>query len=200
MNKYNNTFSALLVACAATVAAVPQVAAESALYAVAPPQDAAFVRWLDTPASHDAFGFVFDAASEKPTDFRFFPATDIDGAEVGGFFSVIEGADGSPVTIQEPGRSDPTKVHIVFVNATDAAARVVVAGKDAVVIGETAANAAGIRGVNPVKATLAVESADGAELGQVDLTLRRGQDVTIVARESGVVLVEDGFGAGPDAN
>jgi len=198
MNKYNNTFSALLVACAATVAAVPQVAAESALYAVAPPQDAAFVRWLDTPASHAAFGIDF--ADVDGTEFRFFPATGVDGAEAGATYSMLTGADGSPVTIREPGRSDPTKVHIVFVNATDAAARVVVAGKDAVVIGETAANAAGIRGVNPVKATLAVESADGAELGQVDLTLRRGQDVTIVARESGVVLVEDGFGAGPDAN
>lgn len=198
MNAKHKKSARFLASCIAALTLPHLANAETALYAAAPPDDAAFVRWLDKPATDQAFGFTF--AGVSGTDFRFFPATGAEGAAPGGFYSFVAAADGSPALIEEPGRSDPTKVHIVFVNATATPARLVVADKGAVVIDATDVNAAGVRGVNPVTATLAVESADGAqEHGRVEVSLRRGQNITLVARESGVDIVKDGFGAGPDA-
>lgn len=197
MNRIRNAVAAALMGM--TALSMPQLTnAESALYAEPPPDDAAFVRWLDASVSYEAFGYKF-ADGERSTDFRFFPASGAEGATPGGYYSYVAAADGTLTLVEEPSRSDPTKVHIVLVNATNAPARLVVAGQDAVVVGATELNAAGIRGVNPVTASLAVQSADGAvEYGRVEIALRRGQDITIVARNSGVEVIEDRFGVGPE--
>jgi hypothetical protein len=197
MNLIRHTVAATLIGMTA-LSMAPFANAESTLYATPPPDDAAFVRWLDASASYEAFGYKF-ANVERPTDFRFFPASGAEGATPGGYYSRVTAADGTIMLVEEPGRSDPTKVHIVLVNATNGPARLVVADQDAVVIDATELNAAGIRGVNPVTAALAVQSADGAvEYGRVEVTLRRGQDITIVARDGGVELIEDRFGVGPE--
>lgn len=171
--------------------------ADPALYPTAPPDDAAFVRWLDEDDSYNAFGLDF-AGAEDRTNFKFFSASESEEATPGGYYSFLTAANGDTVLIQEPTRGDQAKVHIVLVNATSVPARLIVPGQDTVVIDDIAVNSAGVRGVNPVKATLAVESADGSfEFGRVEVALMRGRNITIVARNKSLDMIEDGFEAGP---
>ena len=73
-------------------------------------------------------------------------------------------------------------------------ARLVLTDQNVEVIGTTNVNSAGGRTVNPVAVTLSVVTSSGAVLGDFDVQLRRGQNVTFVARPDGAVVLENRFG------
>lgn len=170
-----------------TLAPTLGFASNQALYGAAIPDDAVFIRWMGAPEQATAFGAEFAADLVTGSDYLPISASDLTDAEAGAFYSVIDG-----VLVQEPSRDDPAKVHLILLNTGEGAARLVLAGKDAEVIGETAPNAANARAVNPVAATLAVMLGDTL-LGEFDLTLRRGQNVTFFVQDGAVQLIQNGF-------
>lgn len=182
---------ALLCAACLTGAAfsLAQVAKADnlALYGTAIPEDAVFIRWLDAPAAAQAFGAQFDAGLADSTAFVPVSGALLQGVTPGAFYSVT--AEG---IVQEPARDNPAKVYLILLNADSAPARLVVAGQNAEVIGETGTGTAQSRGVNPVAAQLAVMSGQTV-LGSFDLTLRRGQDVTFYVRNGAVFVIETSF-------
>lgn len=176
--------------CLTTLIALGPVmgqASDQALYGTAIPDDAVFVRWLDTPAQATVFGVPFDANLAAGTDYLPISAQYLPDVPQGGFYSVIGTA-----LVQEPARDDLTKVHVILLNTDESPARIVLAGGTAEVIGETAQNSAAARAVNPVKATLAVMQGETL-LGEFDVALRRGQNVTFFVQDGTVQFIKNGF-------
>jgi hypothetical protein len=170
-----------------TLAPTLGLASNQALYGTAIPDDAVFIRWMGTPEQATSFGAQFAPELAAGSDYLPISARHLPDAEQGAFYSVIDGT-----LVQEPARDDPAKVHLILVNADQGSARVLLAGKDAQVIGETARNAANARAVNPVQAVLAV-MLENTLLGEFDLTLRRGQNVTFFVQDGVVHLIQNGF-------
>jgi hypothetical protein len=83
---------------------------------------------------------------------------------------------------------------LTLLNLSDDQARLVLSDQNIDVIGTTDINTAGGRTVNPVAATLSVVTSSGAVLGSFDVQLRRGQNITFVARPDGAELIENRFG------
>ena len=167
-------------------------AADNELYDAPPADDAAFMRWIENDTAPEIFGVsglgnlgdVFHPVSAALTD----------GAVAGVFYTVARRTDGKIVVIEEPPRADRTKVLLTLLNLTDEPVRLVLLENGIDVIEPTEINDAGARAVNPVSASLAVVTASGAQLGSFDVQLRRGQNVTFVARPEGTQLIENSFG------
>lgn len=189
----------LSIAAASLIGLTPaSVSANTALYEVPPPDDAVFVRWLNTSATPRALGVDVAPARAAPGEFGHFPASASDTASAGAHFSVVADADGHAHLVEEPVRDALGKVHLLLINATDVPVRMVVAEGGPEVIPATDPLTSGMRAVNPVTATLAIVNAiSGDEIGTATLVLRRGQDVTLLVTSRNVEVIEDGFGAGP---
>ncbi|MEM6385672.1 MAG: alginate O-acetyltransferase AlgF [Pseudomonadota bacterium] len=167
-------------------------AADNELYAAPPPDDAAFLRWIELGQAPEVFG-VASLGAEGDV-FHPVSASLTDGAEAGVFYTAARAADGAVVVIEEPARADRSKVLLTLLNLTDVPVRLVLAEQNVDVIETTPANDAGARAVNPVAATLTIVTQDNATLGSFDVKLRRGQNVTFVARPDGAALIENRFG------
>lgn len=102
---------------------------------------------------------------------------------------------GDLVVIEEPDRLDPTKVHLTLLNLTGAPVRLVLIEQSVNVISSVSPNEAGARAVNPVAVTLTVITDEDDVLGEFDVRLRRGQNITFIARPSGARLIENRFGS-----
>lgn len=135
-------------------------------------------------AALGAQGAVFHPVSVAATD----------GAEQGVYYTAATDAAGQVVVIEEPTRTDRSKVLLTLINLTDGPVRLMLDAQDATVIDPTPVNAAAGRAVNPVSARLSVIAQDAALLGTFDVQLRRGQNVTFVARPEGATLIENRFG------
>lgn len=184
------TFSIAALTTALTTGAL--FAGDNGLYEAPPPDDAAFLRWIDAGAAPDVFGVTgFDADNDA---FRPVSATATDGAKAGAFYSAARAANGEVVVIEEPARADRSKVLLTLLNLTDDPIRLVLLDQNVEVIAHTGVNAAGGRAVNPVSVSLSVLADDDTVLGTFDAELRRGQNVTFVARPNGVQLIENRFG------
>ncbi len=186
------SISKFSVAFASLIAASNAWAADNELYDAPPPEDAAFIRWIGDAQSSSAFG----VPAQDVVDATFHPvsAEQTDGARAGAFYTVAIDAAGQPITIEEPDREDRSKVYLILLNLASAPASLIVSGTDMTVVDFSDAGTADARPVNPVSADLEVVSADGTSLGVFSVALRRGQNLTFVARDVGAELIENQFG------
>ncbi|MGR3634752.1 MAG: alginate O-acetyltransferase AlgF [Shimia sp.] len=170
----------------------PVWAADNELYDDPPPEDAAFVRWIEAETPPEILGILMP---EEPGDV-YYPvsAALTDGGRAGSFYTAAVDATGNVHVIREPDREDRSKVLLTLLNLSDQHTRLVLSDQNIDVVGDTDTNSAGGRTVNPVAATLSVVTSTGAVLGRFDVQLRRGQNVTFVARPDGADLIENRFG------
>lgn len=168
------------------------LAADNTLYDAPPPEDAAFLRWIEPGPAPEIYGIA--ALGAEGDVFHPVSAAATSGAQPGVYYTAARDAGGAVVVIEEPARPDRSKVQLTLVNLADAPVRLEVAEPAMVVVAETETGAAAARAVNPVAVTLAVVTADGADLGRFEVSLRRGQNVTFVARPDGAQLIENRFG------
>lgn len=166
--------------------------ADNELYDAPPPEGATFLRWIDPGLSPEVFGIA--GLGVDGDVFHPISAALTDGAQPGAFYTAAKGSDGHLVIVQEPPRADRSKVSLTLINLTGAPVRLVLHDQMVEVIPPTAANAAGARAVNPVAAELTVMTASDTPLGTFDVQLRRGQNVTFIARPEGAALIENRFG------
>lgn len=176
-------------------AATPVFAQDAALYDAPPPEDAAFIRWLDQSADTTQFGASFAEDVRAEPAFHPISTAGLNGADVGAHYSAVTGADGTTLLIPEAARDDRSKVHLTLVNASSAPVRLVLMGQDVEVVGALESGTSAMRKVNPIAVTLGVQSlSDDSILAEFELTLRRGQDISFIAAPSGAFMVEDSFG------
>jgi hypothetical protein len=166
--------------------------ADNELYDAPPPDDAAFLRWIESGKAPEIFGI--SALGAEGDVFHPVSAANTEGAEVGAYYTAALSAKGDLVIIEEPERADRSKVQLTLLNLTGEAVRLVLLEQNADVVVATAPNQAGARAVNPVAAILSVVTAEDEVLGTFDVRLRRGQNVTFVARPDGAQLIENRFG------
>ncbi len=170
----------------------PVRAADNELYDDPPPEDAVFIRWIEEAPAPDLFGTSLPM--ETSDVFHPVSAALTTGTQVGSFYTAAVDATGHLAVIREPDREDRSKVLLTLLNLSDDHARLVLSDQNIDVIGATDINSAGGRTVNPVTATLSVVTSSGAVLGSFDVQLRRGQNITFVARPDGADLIENRFG------
>ncbi|GAA6179955.1 MULTISPECIES: alginate O-acetyltransferase AlgF [unclassified Shimia] len=169
------------------------VAADNELYDTPPPDDAAFIRWIEDDVAPEILGVR--SLGKEGDVFHPVSAALSDGARAGAYYTAAVDASGHVVLIEEPARSDKSKVLVTLVNLSDASVRLVLTEQNVDVIGTTEKNQSGGRAVNPAAATLSVVAGQGDVLGTFDVQLRRGQNVTFVARPEQVELIENRFGS-----
>lgn len=167
-------------------------AADNTLYDTPPPDDAAFIRWVGLGSQHPVLGIA--PATHIADVYRPVSAAATNGAQPGIFYTVAKGPNGQALLIEEPGREDRSKVHLFLVNLGSYPVRLSVTDQDMVVIDDTATGTAGSRAVNPVSVSLSLVAGDGRTLDSFDVSLRRGQNLTFVARDDGARLIENSFG------
>lgn len=168
---------------------------DDGLYGAPVPDDAVYLRWLGEAAPGEIFGYSFSQAHIGPT-YVAVSAQLLLGANSGGYYAVLSQDGASPVIVVEPPRSDLSKVYLFLINATSTPVRLIVAGQATEVIGTTPGQTARGRAVNPVAVQLSVVAVGGGSvLGQFDLKLRRGQNLTFFVQKHGVDLVEHRFGS-----
>lgn len=167
-------------------------AADNTLYDAPPPEDAAFLRWIEPGLAPEIYGIA--ALGAEGDVFHPVSAAATEGAQAGVYYTAARDADGALVVIAEPPRPDRSKVQLTLVNLAGAPVRLEVAGQDMIVVEETATGTAAARAVNPVAVALTVVTTDGAALGQFEVSLRRGQNLTFVARAEGAELIANRFG------
>lgn len=167
-------------------------AADNELYDDPPPDDAAFVRWIEDAAAPRILGVSMPGEHGKA--FHPVSAALTNDAKAGSYYTAAIDALGEIAIIEEPARQDRSKVLLTLLNISEGAVRLLLTGQNAEVIGSTAVNDASARPVNPVATTLSVVTSSGAVLGVFDVQLRRGQNITFVARPEGAELIENRFG------
>lgn len=167
-------------------------AADNELYDAPPPDDAAFLRWIEPGPAPDLFGVAMQDADHGA--FHPVSATVTQGALAGAYYTAARNAAQELVIIEEPARADRTKVHLTLLNLSGAPVRLMLPAQGVEVIAPTAADSAKARAVNPVAVSLSVMGAEDQPLGHFDLQLRRGQNVTFVARPGGAEMIENRFG------
>ena len=179
---------------AALILALPTAggAADNELYDDPPPKDAVFVRWIEDKSAPKILGISMP--SDHGDAFHPVSAAQTENATRGAFYTAAIDASGHLAIIEEPARRDKTKVLLTLLNLSSKPAHLVLTDQNVEVIDSVAVNEAGARAVNPVSATLSVVSSTGAVLGIFDVQLRRGQNITFVARPDGAALIENQFG------
>lgn len=181
-----------IAAATALLTAHMACAADNELYDEPPPDDAAFLRWIEAGQAPDVLGV--SALGTEGDLFHPVSAANTAGAAAGVFYTAARDASGDVVVIEEPSRNDRSKVLLTLLNLAGEPVRLVLVEQDVEVVGATDVNAAGGRSVNPVSVSLSVMTASGDALGTFDVQLRRGQNVTFVARPDGAELIENRFG------
>lgn len=172
-------------------------AEDRGLYGEPVPADAAFIRWIDfgTGASRIAFGRDFAQDAVPDMTYAAISTALLDGAEAGGYYSIVASEDGTAQQIREPARNDASKVHLILLNAADTPVSLVLSDMETEVIGATPAAQAQSRAVNPVSAALAVRSdRTGTVLDGFDVALRRGQNLTFAVIGNEVIAIPSTFG------
>ena len=98
-------------------------------------------------------------------------------------------------TIPEGPRASASKVSLYLINATDQALELKLADGSVTVIGGVEPMSSGVRAVNPVAISFGVfQRGEDAPVATFDVSLRRGQNLTFLADQSGVRLIENRFG------
>ncbi|KAJ04628.1 alginate O-acetyltransferase AlgF [Sulfitobacter mediterraneus] len=193
------TFNAkALTIAAALVAGTPAMAQDNSLYAEAAPDDAAFVRFVGFQDADSAVfaGRSFDLSDTASGAYIPVSSAEMTNVAAGEFQTVLRKADGTIVSIAEAARDRQTKVFLFLINATEQPLDLRLADNSATVIKSVGFGASNQRSVNPVSVSLGVfpEGSDAA-LGTFDVELRRGQNLSFVATDQGVALIEHSFGS-----
>lgn len=188
---HRSSFVPLFVLAVSTLPG-PLWPADNELYDDPPPDDAVFVRWIEEAPAPELFGISLPI--ETSGVFHPVSAALATGTQEGSFYTAAVDATGHLAVIREPDREDRSKVLLTLLNLSDEPARLFLSDQNIDVIGTTDINNAGGRTVNPVAVTLSVVTSSGAVLGDFDVQLRRGQNVTFVARPDGAVVIENRFG------
>lgn len=176
----------------------PLLADDNSLYREAAPKDASFVRFIGFKAGEPA-EFAkksFEIAAQDEDAYLPVSAALLDGVEAGQFVSVVKTSDAGAVIIDEGARDSRSKVFLFLVNATQTTLDLRLADGSAVVVDGIASGLSGQRGVNPLAVELGVfESGLNTPIAVFDVKLQRGQNVSFIADETGVRLVQNRFGA-----
>lgn len=179
------------------LSATTGMATDTSLYAEAPPADASFVRFVGFGADKNAefAGKTFRLNSDEKLTYTPVSSAALKGVEPGSYVTVVK-ANGAHHMIDEGPRAEASKVSLYLVNATDQALELKLADGSVTVIGGVEPMSSGLRTVNPVAISFGVfQHGDDAPLATFDVSLRRGQNMTFLADQSGVRLVENRFGS-----
>lgn len=168
-------------------------AADNELYDDPPPEDAAFIRWIEKGSAPPIFGV--SAARAEGDVFHPVSVALTKGAREGRFYTAAFDAEGRVAILEEPARRDRSKVLLTLLNFSGDPVRLVLSEQDVAVIDNTAVNAAEGRLVNAVSTSLSVVSQSGVVLGSFEVQLRRGQNITFVARPGRAEVIENRFGS-----
>ncbi|MBO9476723.1 alginate O-acetyltransferase AlgF [Shimia sp. R11_0] len=191
-------FAATIAACCVAMP-LTGMAQDAALYEEAIPDDAAFVRVFDTSGDHtgsiEVSGATFSMEAANKGHYVPISASKLTDGSVGHYLSAFRNAEGTVRIIEEPARSGAGKVHLILLNADVSAVRLTVAERGVEVVSAVEAGDAGIRAVNPVAVRLAVERVSDAQvLGDFDVALNRGQDLTFWVSNGTARMVKNSFG------
>jgi alginate O-acetyltransferase complex protein AlgF len=186
-----------VVAIVSSVLSFAASANDDGLYAEAAPADASFIRFVGYDATTVASfaGKAFTLTQDEATSYIPVSSAKLQGVKPGAFVTVVRDGDGVERAISEGPRSDASKISLFLVNATDRVLELRVSDGSVTVIENVASMNAGQRGVNPVAIEFGVfERGSNTPLATFDTSLRRGQNVTFLADERGVRLIENRFG------
>ena len=190
---YKYLLKSLAIASIATQAA----ALDNSLYAEAAPDDASFVRFLgfDEGAVPEFAGKSFILGEENESAYIPVSSALLQNVPAGLFATVLRGKNGQNTTIIEGPRDVTSKVHLFLVNASDRTLDLRLADNSATVIDAVKTGSAAQRAVNPVAVTLGVfEDGKDTPLAQFDVTLKRGQNISFIADQTGFWMIENRFG------
>ena len=179
------------------LSATTGLATDTSLYAEAPPADASFVRFagFGAEASAEFAGKTFTLNSDEELAYTPVSTAALKGVEPGSYVTVVKSKNGGFHAIPESPRAEASKVSLYLVNATNQALELRLADGSVTVIGDVDPMSSGIRAVNPVAISFGVfQHGDDAPLATFDVSLRRGQNITFLADQTGVRLVENRFG------
>ena len=191
----NLTFS--LTAALCLFLSIQAKADDTSLYAEATPDDASFVRFVGFEGETAAAfaGKIFQLSNEDHAAYVPVSSSLLSGTPSGSYVTVLRSQNGHDLIITEGARDARSKVFLFLVNGTKTPLDLRLADNSATVIDAIGYGQAGQRGVNPLSVKLGV-FADGEQtpLETFDVTLKRGQNISFVADNSGVRLVENHFG------
>ncbi len=190
-------FKQLLMSLTIASLASQAAALDNSLYAEAAPDDAVFVRFLgfDSDAAPEFGGKSFVVSEEDATAYIPVSSTLLQDVPAGLFATVFRGDDGQITTIIEGPRDVSSKVHLFLVNASHRALDLRLADNSATVIDAVQTGSAAQRGVNPVAVTLGLfEDGTDTPLAKFDVALKRGQNISFIADQTGIRMIENRFG------
>ena len=191
----NSTFS--LTAALCVLFSIQAKADDANLYAEAAPDDASFVRFVgfDGETAAEFAGKTFQLSTEDHTAYMPVSSSLLTNIPVGRYVTVLRSKIGQPMVVTEGARDTRSKVFLFLINGTKTPLDLRLADNSATVIDAIGYGHAGQRGVNPVAVQLGV-FADGEQtpLETFDVTLKRGQNMSFVADDSGIRLIENHFG------
>ena len=178
-------------------AASSALAQDNSLYTEAASDDASFVRFVGFQGGTLASfaGKTFDLSLVDAGAYIPVSSSTLEDVPAGRFQTVLRKVDGSVVTVVEAARNRQTKIFLFLINTTQQPLELRLADNSATVIEAVPSGESGQRGVNPVSVSLGV-FAQGADnpLGAFDVQLQRGQNLSFVATEQGIELIENSFG------
>ena len=190
-------FSLIAALCVAyTNTCAPAFANDTSLYAQALPADASFVRFVgfDTQDTATFAGFTFDLVADDAGKYIPVSAAMLNNIASGSYTSILRASDGTLQIINEGARSRQSKVALLLVNGTDAALELRLGDGSVAVIENVDPAMSALREVNPVAITLGVfKVGQDTPLATFDVALRRGQNLSFVADDNGVRLIENQF-------
>lgn len=187
----------LLTAAFCVLSSLAAHADDTSLYAEAAPDDASFVRFVgfEGAGSAEFAGKTFDLPKDANSAYVPVSSSQLNDVPNGSYITVLRSVDGQDKVISESARDTRSKVFLFLVNGTDTALDLRLADNSATVIDGVGQGRAGQRGVNPLAVTLGVFSHDAqTPLKTFDVTLKRGQNISFVADDRGIHLVENRFG------
>lgn len=179
------------------LSASASLATDTSLYPEAPPEDASFVRFtgFGDDTSAEFAGKKFTLMADEQLAYTPVSSAALQGVEPGSYVTVVRSNDGAQHSIPEGPRAAASKVSLYLINATDKALELKLADGSVTVIGDVEPMSSGLRAVNPVAISFGVfQHGQDAPLATFDVSLRRGQNLTFLADQSGVRLVENRFG------
>lgn len=191
-------FKQLLTSLAIASMANQALALDNSLYAETVPEDASFVRFFgfNEGKAPEFGGKSFEVNKEDATAYIPVSSALLENVPAGLFVTVLRGEEGQNTTIIEGPRDTSSKVHLFLVNASHRALDLRLADNSATVIDAVQTGSAAQRGVNPVTVTLGVfENGSDIPLAQFDVTLKRGQNISFIADQAGIRMIENRFGA-----
>ena len=191
----NLTFS--LTAALCLLLSIQAKADDTSLYAEAAPDDASFVRFVgfEGETAAEFAGKNFQLSNENHAAYVPVSSSLLSDTPSGSYVTVLHVENGQNMIISEGARDARSKVYLFLVNGTKTLLDLRLADNSATVIDAIGQGQAGHRGVNPLSVKLGV-FADGEQtpLETFDVTLKRGQNISFVAEDSGIRLIENHFG------